>query len=507
MKNRYDVILLHISRNAPKPPFIYIFSMWLFSIADYLHNNWVKVQIVNHWLEKFLDKGFSLLKYIEKTKPLLLAFSLQWHQQIYDTMAIIRKIKKTVPEIKIVVWWKTATIFSHEILNECKEIDFIIRWDGEWPMLWLSKYITGDTKDINNVPNLIYKDDQDNIIETDSYFEITNTIIKDISFSNFVLLKNYKKYLKIRQNTLYDNPEIVYFSVWRWCTWNCVFCAWSQWSEKKYKIRKNPFFYDIPYVIKELKNLNNNWITYRNSCFDPYPNNPYYFDLFSKIRKNRLKFNHIFDCFGLPSKEFIDSFSATFQKHSALNISPETWSEHLRKRIKSFYYDNESFFDTLKYISDKKINCSVYFSTWFPFETFDDILQTLKFISHIKLYYPYIRMFIYIIDLEPWSAVFEYQEKFWIKSSMKCFKDIIWLQKKKLSINYATKNFTTQQIHNNFDIIQKEINCKFLQSNFYTKLIKNKTQVDDTLNFAIKSCQNCQFFKDCFDKAVYKQYK
>ena len=79
-------------------------------------------------------------------------------------------------------------------------------------MLQLSNYVLGKTKNIDTIPNLIYR--KNNIITaTNIYSETTNDIISNISFSHFELLKNYKKYLTIRQNTLHTHPETVYFSV------------------------------------------------------------------------------------------------------------------------------------------------------------------------------------------------------------------------------------------------------------------------------------------------------
>jgi hypothetical protein len=48
MDKTLDLLLLHVSREAPTPPFIYVLSMGLFSLAEYVQRHGKRVQIVNY---------------------------------------------------------------------------------------------------------------------------------------------------------------------------------------------------------------------------------------------------------------------------------------------------------------------------------------------------------------------------------------------------------------------------------------------------------------------------
>ncbi|MDR0859804.1 MAG: cobalamin-dependent protein [Candidatus Peribacteria bacterium] len=196
-----------------------------------------------------------MIAYLKQFQVPLLGISLHRHQQAFDTIKTIQEVKKALPDLKIVLGGKTATFFAQEILEEYPEIDFVITGDGEFPLLQLSNYLSNEIEDISIIPNLVYRDERNAIIKNFAHFEITPENYQEFSFSDISLVKNSEKYLKIRQDSLSEKRENVYFSCGRGCSGNCVFCAGSRVSEQKYAIRTAPFFYDIPYVINELKKL------------------------------------------------------------------------------------------------------------------------------------------------------------------------------------------------------------------------------------------------------------
>jgi tetratricopeptide (TPR) repeat protein len=121
-------------------------------------------------------------------------------------------------------------------------------------------------------------------------------------------------------------------------------------------------------------------------CFDPQPDRKYYLELFRLVRRRKIDISLVFECWSLPTREFIDAFKKTFGKgrHSQIVLSPETASERLRKLNKGFFYTNSGLLDALGYLKKKGIFTAVYFTYPLPYETPGDVNATVKFIKLIK---------------------------------------------------------------------------------------------------------------------------
>lgn len=402
MAKKTQVLILHIKNHTNKGPEINLIPMGTFFIADFLNNKSIKTQIIHETIEKDLNKKFPLTAYIKKINPQFCCIPINWHQQMASAIKITREIKNNFPNIKIVTGGFTASYFAEKILKEYPFFDFAIRGDAELPLYKLIK-----SNPLPTIPNLIWRKNS-KIITNKLTYQITPTDLNKASFTNFKLLKNYKEYLKTRMNSHSSkNENIFYFSAGRGCNGNCLNCAGGRLAQQKFNNRKTVIIYPIPFVIAQLKNLKkyniNTWI----SCFDPNPYSDYYIKLFREIRRNKINLTHHFDCFGLPSEEFIDEFKTTFKSESALNISPETGSERLRKKIKSFFYTNKELLKTVDYIISKDIHCSIYFSNIQSLKpTAYDSIQTKKLIKNLRNISPEIKIYNQKVDLEPGSLLF-----------------------------------------------------------------------------------------------------
>jgi radical SAM superfamily enzyme YgiQ (UPF0313 family) len=412
MDQETKVLLIHVANTAKKGPRINLIPMGTFFIADFLKNKGIKTQIIHENLEKQLDNNFSIIKHIKKFNPTICCISINWHQQSTSTIKKILEIKESFPSLKIVTGGFTASYFAEKLLREFPSIDYVIRGDAETPLYKLAK-----NTDPKTIPNLIWRNNKKKVITNKKTYQISNSILRNASFTNFKLLKNYQTYFEMRMNTESENNEgIFYFSAGRGCNGNCLYCAGGRLAQQKFNNRNSVFYYPIPFIISELKNLRKYKINTWNSCFDPNPYSDFYIKLFKEIRRNKIKLTHHFDCFGLPNKKFIDDFKATFSQKSALNLSPETGSETLRKKIKSFYYTNTNLLETITYIVKQKMNCSVYFSTNQPFETLADQKKTQQLLKEIQKISPKIEIYNQKIDLEPGSIHFENQTKLFTNS-------------------------------------------------------------------------------------------
>lgn len=240
----------------------------------------------------------------------LLLFDLHWHDQAAIVIDKILELK-----IKTIIGGHTASCFAEEIES-----------------LYPVTVIKGESE-----RELLYILTEKNI----------NIDINELDYSSFNVLRSYDEYLK----------KGFYFSTGRGCSVDCSYCSGGKTMQKKIFCRDNFEFLKQEKVCYEVKNAMKYGAKKWNLSFDPSPNGDYYLKLFDIIDFD-IEVN--FDCWGLPTKAFIDKFSETFSK-SKISISPKTCLNDIRRRNKGMYFSNKELVEIVDYIDKKKINLELWF--------------------------------------------------------------------------------------------------------------------------------------------------
>ena len=150
-----------------------------------------------------------------------------------------------------------------------------------------------------------------------------------------------------------------------------------------------------------------------------------FFEILGKEMPNKIDI--MFECFGLPTKEFIDSFKKNLGKDSQIIISPEFASEELRKEHRAFWFSNRELFDCLEYLIKKEVKTLLYFSV-LPFESDEDKKATKELINKIMIdkrseFVEAINQ--QINDIEPYCPLALNAEKYGITLRLKTLEDYI----------------------------------------------------------------------------------
>src|SRR3990172_4584498 len=91
---RVDCLFLHVPklRNYYRPidqfTWINFLPMGLLALADLLQRNGIFTQVVHLGVEWIEDRDFSILEYIRRKSPRIVAFDLHWHQQSFDVIEV-----------------------------------------------------------------------------------------------------------------------------------------------------------------------------------------------------------------------------------------------------------------------------------------------------------------------------------------------------------------------------------------------------------------------------------
>jgi radical SAM superfamily enzyme YgiQ (UPF0313 family) len=384
------ILLLHIPQIREDKKEIMVMPMGVFSIADYLFQNGYNVEIIHQGIEKIINPDFDIIRYIERSKFDVICFDLHWAKQTRYVLQQLREIKKRLPSLYTIVGGITATFFANDILKQIREVDFIIRGEGEYPLLRLLEEIKSGKHRYDSIPNLTYRFNE-SIYSNNISFFTNDKFYEKISHSNFSLLRNYSKYLSeflyadfdtskelgIRdsyKNTFYYNPG-------KGCPYNCIYCGSYFYKKECIRKKKGYFFFDINKAVSDIKGAVKYGIDTIRISFDPDRSRDYYIDLFDRIKIYNLRL--IYDCFSLPSVEFIKSVSRSFREDSVLIISVETGEENVRKKIGRPIFSNRELMECLAIMNRHRVRAHIFISFGLPYEQKKNFKNASSLISEV----------------------------------------------------------------------------------------------------------------------------
>ena len=364
---------------------------------------------------------------------------LHWHHQSFDTIQTARLIKQRYPDVFIVLGGFTASVFHDEILTEYPFIDAVVRGDGEVPFGALMEQLKTDTPALEEVPNLSYRQDGELSVNPQDYVA-TGADLEGLRAANFSLMRNHKTYISymglpfiyLKNTTPQDNfnrftiqSPLHHPMVGRGCSFNCSWCGGSSSAQKAINGRARPIFRDQDTVIEDIREAVSYGYETMHTCFDPQPRKDYYIELFRKLRRAGIKCEWFFECFALPTREFVDAFAETFPgDRSVISINPETGSEAIRKANKGPYYSNAELMEMLEYIDNKGVNMEIFFTYGIPFETAPDLQESVKLRTEIASRFKSVQgMRTMSIEMEPMAPWGRDPEKYGVVSHFKRFKD------------------------------------------------------------------------------------
>jgi radical SAM superfamily enzyme YgiQ (UPF0313 family) len=458
-EERLDCLFVYVGRSGSLEYDLMLMPMGFLALADFLVKNNIRTKVLNLYLQKIKDPGFSLEKMISLTKPRVICFSVHWHPQMADTIRVIGEVKKKFPSVLTVVGGFTASGFYKDIMSNERAVDFIIRGDGEIPLLLLAKsLLQKETVALKDIPNLCWRNKGKIVINHQTY-SVVPEIFDSLNYANFDILYGKETYLKgiwgWRKGQglegLKERKNIFYYSPARGCPFECSFCGGGRGAQQVMNNRCKTIVKSSLSVLADLKTAKKHGVEALYICADPLMNSGYYEKLFNDIRNSGLKFTAFFEHFALPSEEFVRAFSRTFGRDSVIILSPETGSELVRKKNKGVFYSNAALMSSMKRLSAAGIGVELYFTAGLPFETKKYFMETVKFIGELRKKFKF-RLYAFPLHLEPLSPLLLNPKKYGVIAEKRGYKDFM---DKRFDLGYSTKYFSKKEILSNIGILQK----------------------------------------------------
>lgn len=445
-KPQTDCLFLHIpnfiqlSNNTYKL-WVNVIAMGVFSMCNELYKHGFNPEIIHYGLEKVKNFRFNIRKYIKQNNIKIVAISLHWHYQTYDSLMVAKRIKEELPETFIFLGGYTSSAFAEDILQKYDFIDAIIKGEGEKPVVKLVSLIKNGEWDLSDVPNLLWRKNGKVIKNNDVWFA-NEEELNSYNFNGLRFLEDANTYLHlpIKLNVENENTAIVLEQqstvvccLGRGCPGNCTWCGGGFNAVKQLTGRNKITLRNPEITAQELLKYNRDYgVGTFYFCYDPYPKNQdniiKVFEIMGKEMPNKL--NVKFECFGLPTFEFIDAVKNNLGDDSQIIISPEFGNEDLRIEHKGemFGYTNDDLLQTLKYIKEKNIPTLLYFAE-VPFQDDKSKQETKDFIEMLETEFKDFERFrtslMTVNDFEPYAPWTINPEKYGVIPNFKTLDDYV----------------------------------------------------------------------------------
>lgn len=230
--------------------------MYPYSIV-YLQNYLAKNGIESKLFDLFDTNPAELIDYCKDLVSPILGVTSQTYSR-NEAIDIIRRIKEVNPTAIAVVGGKHFTFCPQETLEHIKEIDIVVKGEGENTFYELVKTLR-NKEELSSVDGITYRK-QGEIINNNERkqekdidkFSLDYDKIPELGFAKGVILRNYDK------EQIHSFPVLL----GRGCSNRCVFCAFRM---MKYRVRSMESVMNEIIYLKE--KYNRNYFTFTDPSF------------------------------------------------------------------------------------------------------------------------------------------------------------------------------------------------------------------------------------------------
>jgi anaerobic magnesium-protoporphyrin IX monomethyl ester cyclase len=233
---------------------VYIYPFSLLFLQNYLLGYNIQSRIIDLNQEK-TDELFEITKSSEKP---IIGVTAQPHS-VLKALEIIRQLKKINKNAFIVTGGNFFTKTHLDLLTRCKEIDVVVRDEGEITFYELVNAIQLGNN-FENIEGITYRNNN-NIFENKTRKAENDLEKVALKYDQLELSNRFKEGILMRN---YEKENYRSFPVFigRGCSRRCVFCEYNQF---KYRVRKIPaILLEIDYLIK---NCNADFFAFADPSF------------------------------------------------------------------------------------------------------------------------------------------------------------------------------------------------------------------------------------------------
>ena len=446
-------VLGPISDVIPSSPVFEMYPIGLTSIADSLEQHGYNARIVNLAHQMLTDPDFDAEAEIASSRAWCFGIDLHWMPHAHGSIEIARLIKKHHPDAPVIFGGLSSTYY-HEELIEYPSVDYVLRGDStELPMVKLVETLESDG-DLSEVPNLTYRADGETVVNPITYQPDDLDISPLPSYT--YAIKSVFKYgslSKVLPHKGWLDKPITMLLTSRGCRHSCAFCGGAG-AYRGVHDRQKPAFRSPEKLIEDIRSIRS---FSEGPIFVVHDLRMggwnYATEFLERLKAEDVPNEFIFELFGPATPEYFEMIDDAVSRYS-LELSPESHSEEIRKRLGKFAVSNESIESTIQAAIDNGCrNIDIFFMIGLPGQSYQDAVGCVDYARKLleeiddQRILPFVAP--YAPFLDPGSPAFENPEEFGYTLHAKTLEEhrqLLLEPSWKRMLSYETDQLTREDI-------------------------------------------------------------
>lgn len=230
-----------VSDMVPSSTVFEMYPLGFLTIASYLHDQGLRVRIVNLALRMMNDRGFDVPRFLASLRPRAIGIDLHWLPHAHGALEVARIAKEKHPDVPIIMGGLSASYF-HEELIRYPAVDYVLRGDSTEPPLHQLLVALRRGEPLDGIPNLTWKAGGDVRVnprqfvpQSLDYVDLRPDLIADM----VLRYRDLDSTLPLRR--WWRNPITALFTV-KGCGHDCVTCGASRTACAGLTGRRGPGF-------------------------------------------------------------------------------------------------------------------------------------------------------------------------------------------------------------------------------------------------------------------------
>ncbi len=326
----------------------------------------------------------DILDFIKKEKPDIVGIGGPFTVQIDNTIKIANLIKRADSNIIVVAGGPHVAVRGRQLLEQCADIDIGVAGEGEFVFLDIVKKIESG-QDLASVKNLIYRNQQNEIITTERGDFIRN--LDCLPFPAYHLI-DLPLYFDFLAGGLSARPsgqkKSISMITSRGCPFNCIFCSIHLHMGRLWRAHSDG------YVISHIEYVVEKYGVEHISFEDD--------NLTADMARAKKIFNRLIDKKinitwdtpnGVRADRLDENLAAVMKKSGCVELifGVESGDQDVLTNIVSKNLDLNSVIESARICQKFKIKTKAFFVIGFPGEKIKDIRQSMDFAVMLRQKY------------------------------------------------------------------------------------------------------------------------
>lgn len=383
-----DILYIHPTKKLGESKYSYM-PIGITALTNLLLDNSYSVEGINLGIEYSLDVKFDLLTLLKELKYKILLVDLHWYEHSFGSIKVAEVSKQANPNIPVIIGGMTATIYANEILEKFDCVDYIIKGDGERPLLELVGSLLREQYNIKSIPNIAFRRGT-NIVERKITYRCEN--FDELDYIPRNIFKNQRFFYL---NTIFGPAGVLknfFLSVARGCHYQCLHCGGAGANSKKLfgRSQKEGCLLRTPKkLVSDIKRFQEKGVQILRTTHDlDMFGTEYTKNFFDSIEEQKIDIGIYMESFQIPSKSFLHKFYQVFNnKLSTIAISPLSGDDEVRY-LNGKHFDNEELMNTLICMANYSMNVDLFYTLNLVGDSMKAFESSLKQMEHIAEIYP-----------------------------------------------------------------------------------------------------------------------